>query len=118
MRLKFGLDPTARDLVLIDIEKCLVFILRVWSRWWRGEPWWSAVWRCLSPLHPPCPLVVSVCKRLVKQTVKGVEHCIVLQLTKVTEFWQESKWAARKYHYGKEALWNKMGWRSVSLRRT
>ena len=29
MRLKFGLDPTARDLVLIDIEKCLVFNLRV-----------------------------------------------------------------------------------------
>ena len=35
--------------------------------------------------------VVSVCKRLVKQTVKRVEHCNLLQLTKVTEFWNESK---------------------------
>ena len=71
VRMKADLDPTARYLVLADIDKCLVFVLSL-EQGMEGEPWWSA-WRSLPPLLILSFGCVSADKRMVKQTVEGVE---------------------------------------------
>ena len=61
IKLKAALDPTARDLVLADIDKCLVFILSV-EQGVEGGAIVVSVTE-FAPLQPSCPLVVRVLAR-------------------------------------------------------
>ena len=56
VRLKTDLKPTARYLVLTDIDKCLVFVLSV-EKGWRG----SHGGQCGRVCHPFTHLVLWLC---------------------------------------------------------